>query len=86
MTSLGEVVNNAIQLIGGQNEQLVGVLPKSYTDFFDEILSEFLRIFNNSELDEVGGDIIGRIYEYFLNKFAKNIASDDGVSLHLGLL
>ena len=30
-------------------------------------------------LPEVGGDIIGRIYEYFLNKFAKNTAWDDGV-------
>lgn len=79
MTSLGEVVNNAMALIEEQSEQLVGVLPKSYTDFSDEILSELLRIFNNSALDEVGGDIIGRIYEYFLNKFAKNIASDDGV-------
>ena len=79
MTSLGEVVNNAMQLIEDQSEQLTGVLPKSYTDFSDEILSELLRIFNNSALDEVGGDIIGRIYEYFLNKFAKNIASDDGV-------
>ncbi|WP_311397246.1 class I SAM-dependent DNA methyltransferase [Lancefieldella parvula] len=79
MNSLGEVVNNAMQLIEDQSEQLVGVLPKSYTDFSYEILSELLRIFNNSALDEVGGDIIGRIYEYFLNKFAKNIASDDGV-------
>ena len=79
MNSLGEVVNNAMQLIEEQSEQLTGVLPKSYTDFSDEILSELLRIFNNSALDEVGGDIIGRIYEYFLNKFAKNIASDDGV-------
>lgn len=79
MNSLGEVVNNAMQLIEDQSDQLVGVLPKSYTDFSDEILSELLRIFNNSALDEVGGDIIGRIYEYFLNKFAKNIASDDGV-------
>lgn len=79
MNSLGEVVNNAMQLIEDQSEQLVGVLPKSYTEFSDEILSELLRIFNNSALDEVGGDIIGRIYEYFLNKFAKNIASDDGV-------
>ena len=79
MNSLGEVVNNAMQLIEDQSEQLVGVLPKSYTDFSDEILSELLRIFNNSALDEVGGDIIGRIYEYFINKFAKNIASDDGV-------
>ena len=79
MNSLGEVVNNAMQLIVDQSEQLTGVLPKSYTDFSDEILSELLRIFNNSALDEIGGDIIGRIYEYFLNKFAKNIASDDGV-------
>lgn len=79
MNSLGEVVNNAMQLIEDQSEQLTGVLPKSYTDFSDELLSELLRIFNNSALDEVGGDIIGRIYEYFLNKFAKNIASDDGV-------
>ena len=79
MASLGEVVNNAMALIEEQSEQLTGVLPKSYTDFSDELLSELLRIFNNSALDEVGGDIIGRIYEYFLNKFAKNIASDDGV-------
>ena len=79
MTSLGEVVNNAMQLIEEQSEQLAGVLPKSYTDFSDELLSELLRIFNNSALDDVGGDVIGRIYEYFLNKFAKNIASDDGV-------
>lgn len=79
MNSLGEVVNNAMLLIEDQSEQLVGVLPKSYTDFADELLAELLRIFNNSALDEVGGDIIGRIYEYFLNKFAKNIASDDGV-------
>lgn len=79
MTSLGEVVNNAMALIEDQSAQLTGILPKNYTDFSDELLAEILRIFNNSALDEVGGDIIGRIYEYFLNKFAKNIASDDGV-------
>ena len=79
MASLGEVVNNAMNLVEQQSEQLTGVLPKSYTDFSDELLGELLRIFNNNALDEVGGDVIGRIYEYFLNKFAKNIASDDGV-------
>lgn len=77
--SLGEVVNNAMELIENQSEQLRGVLPKNYTIFADELLSELLRIFNNSALSEVGGDVIGRIYEYFLNKFAKNVASDDGV-------
>ena len=77
--SLGEAVNNAMLLIEDQSEQLTGVLPVSYTDFSDALLAELLRIFNNSALDDIGGDIIGRIYEYFLNKFAKNIASDDGV-------
>lgn len=79
MGSLGEVVNNAMELVEQQSEQLAGVLPKSYTDFSDDLLGELLRIFNNNALDDVGGDVIGRIYEYFLNKFAKNIASDDGV-------
>ena len=79
MNSLGEVVNNAMELVEAQSEQLSGVLPKDYTIFSDELLVELLRIFNNDALDDVGGDVIGRIYEYFLNKFAKNIASDDGV-------
>ena len=79
ITSLGDAVNNAMELVEQQSEQLTGVLPKSYTDFSDDLLGELLRIFNNNALDEVGGDVIGRIYEYFLNKFAKNIASDDGV-------
>ncbi|HBG43713.1 MAG TPA: N-6 DNA methylase, partial [Firmicutes bacterium] len=79
MNSLGEVVNNAMELVESQSEQLIGVLPKEYTMFSDELLAELLRIFNNDALDDVGGDVIGRIYEYFLNKFAKNIASDDGV-------
>ena len=64
INSLGEAVNNAMQLVEDQSEQLTGVLPK---------------IFNNKTIDEVGGDIIGRIYEYFLSKFAKAVASDDGV-------
>lgn len=79
MKSLGEVVNNAMALVESQSLQLQGVLPRSYTDFPDELLGELIRIFNNDALDKVGGDVIGRIYEYFLNKFAKNIAQDDGV-------
>ncbi len=79
INSLGEAVNNAMELIEQQSEQLQGVLPKEYTMFSDALLAELLRIFNNNLLDEIGGDVFGRIYEYFLNKFAKNIASDDGV-------
>ena len=76
---LGEAVNHAMSLVEEQSEQLTGILPKSYTMFSDELLRELLRIFNNKTLDEIGGDVIGRIYEYFLSKFAKAVASDDGV-------
>lgn len=79
INSLGEAVNYAMQLVEEQSEQLIGVLPKSYTMFADDLLSDLLRIFNNQTIDEVGGDVIGRIYEYFLSKFAKAVASDDGV-------
>ena len=79
INSLGEAVNYAMQLVEDQSEQLMGVLPKTYTMFADDLLRELLRIFNNKTIDEVGGDIIGRIYEYFLSKFAKAVASDDGV-------
>ena len=76
---LGEAVNRAMGLVEEQSEQLKGILPKSYTMFSDELLRELLRIFNDKTLNEIGGDVIGRIYEYFLSKFAKAVASDDGV-------
>lgn len=79
VNSIGEAVNNAMTLVEAQSEQLDGVLPKTYTMFSDGLLRELLRIFNNRTLDEIGGDVIGRIYEYFLSKFAKAVASDDGV-------
>lgn len=79
MNSLGEVVNNAMNLIEEQSPQLKGVLPKTYTDFDDDVLAELLRIFNNDALDEIGGDVVGRIYEYFLMKFSPQVATDDGV-------
>lgn len=79
INSLGEAVNHAMELIEAQSDQLTGVLPKEYTIFSDDLLAELLRIFNNNALDDVGGDVIGRIYEYFLSKFAPVVASDDGV-------
>lgn len=76
---IGKAVNDAMELLEQQSAQLVGILPKTYTSFKNDLLRELLRIFNNKTLDEVGGDIIGRIYEYFLSKFAPAVASDDGV-------
>ncbi len=75
----GKAVNEAMELIEGESAQLKGILPKTYTSFRNDLLKELLRIFNNSALNEINDDILGRIYEYFLNKFASAIASDDGV-------
>lgn len=77
--NLGNKVNDAMSALEKENPQLSGVLPKNYTDLGNDLLRETLRIFNNPELDEVGDDIIGRIYEYFLAKFSPMVASDDGV-------
>lgn len=79
VNSLGEAVNRAMQLIEEQAPQLSGILPRDYHTFPKELLADLLRNFNNSALDDVGGDVIGRIYEYFLSKFAPAVASDDGV-------
>ena len=76
---VGEAINHAMELIENQSSQLKGILPKSYTSLKDDLLRELLRIFNNSAFNEIKDDIIGRIYEYFLNKFAPVVASDDGV-------
>lgn len=78
-TDMGQAINHAMELIEEQSAQLKGVLPKNYTILQNDLLRELLRIFNNSAFNEMKDDIIGRIYEYFLNKFAPAVASDDGV-------
>jgi type I restriction enzyme M protein len=78
--NLGEAVDKAMEAIEKECPDLSGILPKNYqTIFKNDLLKDLLRLFNNDALNEIKDDVIGRIYEYFLNKFAKNIASDDGV-------
>ena len=78
-TDMGQAINRAMELIEEQSAQLKGILPKNYTILQNDLLRELLRIFNNSAFNQIKDDVIGRIYEYFLNKFAPAVASDDGV-------
>lgn len=78
-TDVGKAVNAAMDAIAKLNPSLAGVLPNTYTELGNDLLVSVIRIFNNPALDEEGDDIIGRIYEYFLGKFAPAVASDDGV-------
>ena len=83
-TDMGQAINHAMELVEAQSAQLKGILPKNYTILQNDLLRELLRIFNNSAFKHFTiiyskKRIIGRIYEYFLNKFAPAVASDDGV-------
>lgn len=82
--NIGKAVDDAMKSIEADVPELKGILPKNYETIFSgskekQILQTLLTKFNRPELDEIKDDLLGRIYEYFLNKFAKSIASDDGV-------
>jgi len=81
----GKAVNEAMELIEAESTQLKGILPKTYTSFRNDLLKELLRIFNNSALNEINDDILGRIYEYFLNKLLQLSHRMMEFSLHLNL-
>ena len=76
---VGQAINYTMELIEERAIQLKGILPKNYTVLKNDLLRELLHIFNNSAFNEMKDDIIGHIYEYFLNKFAPAVSSDDGV-------
>ena len=75
----GEAIINAMNLIEAENAELLqGVLPKDFRIFEPDVLTRLLKIFNDDALNETNGDIFGRIYEYFLMKFAMEGAQDKG--------
>jgi type I restriction enzyme M protein len=75
---IGEAIDNAMKLIEEEYDNLKGVLPKNYTIFSKDLLKELLRIFNKEVLKKANGDLFGKIYEYFLNKFAMTGAQEGG--------
>ena len=75
---IGEVLDEAMRSIENEYEVLQGVLPKNYSIFEKALLQKLVRIFHTELLDQVEGDVFGRIYEYFLNKFAMSGASEGG--------
>jgi len=68
-SDIGKAINQAMDSIEATNEDLRGVLPREYNIFENTLLFELLKIFNGIPMD-VEGDVFGKIYEYFLGKFA----------------
>jgi len=75
---IGEAIDNAMKLIEDEYDNLKGVLPKNFSIFSKDLLREMLRIFNKEVLQKAEGDLFGKIYEYFLNKFAMTGAQEGG--------
>ncbi|MCX6250558.1 MAG: class I SAM-dependent DNA methyltransferase [Bacteroidetes bacterium] len=75
---IGDAIDNAMKLIEEEYDNLKGVLPKNYSIFSKDLLKELLRIFNKEVLQKAEGDLFGKIYEYFLNKFAMTGAQEGG--------
>jgi len=70
---------HAMESIEEDYETLKGVLPKAeYQELDNDVLGQLLRTFNDPALKSATGDVFGRIYEYFLTRFADLKAHDNG--------
>jgi type I restriction enzyme M protein len=68
-TNLGNAINDAMKRVEDENPELKDVLPKTYLRLENDTLAALLKTFSGIPMD-VEGDVFGRIYEYFLGKFA----------------
>jgi len=76
-SDLGKAINEAMKAIERENEDLKGVLPKTYNRFKNSLLVELIKVMSSIP-EDIEGDAFGKIYEYFLGKFAMNEGSQGG--------
>ncbi len=67
--NIGRAINDAMKAIEAENEELRDVLPKTYLRLNNSTLFALLKTFSEIPMD-IEGDVFGKIYEYFLGKFA----------------
>lgn len=76
-SNIGEAVNKAMEAVEEENEDLKGILPRNYGLLDNKTLVELLKTFNSIPMD-IEGDVFGKIYEYFLGKFAMSEGQKGG--------
>jgi type I restriction enzyme M protein len=74
---IGKAINDAMRAIEADNEDLKDVLPKTYNRFDKALLISLLKNFVAVPID-IEGDAFGKIYEYFLGKFAMSEGQKGG--------
>ncbi len=72
---IGEVIDAAMESIEKENDSLKGVLTKNYSrqELDKTRLGELVTLFTNIDVGTTAAqekDVLGRVYEYFLGKFA----------------
>jgi len=75
---VGEAIEAAMDAIEAEYTVLEGALPRGYLAFEPDLLADLVKIFDRPALKTATGDVFGRIYEYFLNKFAMTGAQEGG--------
>jgi type I restriction enzyme M protein len=75
--NIGKAVNDAMKAIESVNEDLKGVLPQTYSRFENDLLVALIKLFSSIPMD-IEGDVFGKIYEYFLGKFAMSEGKKGG--------
>jgi type I restriction enzyme M protein len=76
-SDLGKAITDAMKAIEDDNEDLRGVLPRTYSSLANPTLVELLRLFNSIP-GTIEGDAFGKIYEYFISNFAMKEGRDGG--------
>jgi len=66
---IGKAINDGMKAIESENEDLKDVLPKTYNALDKSLLISLLKNFSSIPMT-IEGDAFGKIYEYFLGKFA----------------
>jgi type I restriction enzyme M protein len=74
---IGKAINDAMRAIEADNEDLKDVLPRTYNRLDKELLVSLLKNFAAVPM-EIEGDAFGKIYEYFLGKFAMSEGQKGG--------
>ncbi len=74
--NLSKAVNDAMAAIEWENEDLRGVLPRGYAKLDNAVIQELLRLLAPVNVE---GDAFGKVYEYFLGKFAMAEGQKGGV-------
>ncbi|MGA8944190.1 MAG: class I SAM-dependent DNA methyltransferase [Thermoactinomyces sp.] len=79
---IGQIVDDAMEAIEKENDSLKGVLPKNYArpELDKQKLGEIIDGFSIKlgDKEAKGKDLLGRVYEYFLNKFASAEGKNGG--------